>query len=58
MTLEELAAFLRELGQPAFRAKQVYAWLHSRLVTSFDQMTDLPKSLRAVLEERCLLPVV
>ncbi len=54
MTPEELAAFFKELGQPAFRAKQVFRWLY-RGVTSFDEMTDLPKALREQLEERCFL---
>ncbi len=56
MTPEELAAFFKELGQPAFRAKQVFRWLY-RGVTSFDEMTDLPKALREQLEERCFLTV-
>ncbi len=56
MTPEELAAFFKELGQPAFRAKQVFRWLY-RGVISFDEMTDLPKALREQLEERCFLTV-
>ena len=56
MTPEELAAYFKELGQPAFRAKQVFRWLY-RGVTSFDEMTDLPKALREQLEERCFLTV-
>ena len=56
MTPEELAAFFKELGQPAFRAKQVFRWLY-RGVTSFDEMTDLPKALREQLEEHCFLTV-
>ena len=45
MTQAELAAVLKELGQPAFRAKQVYTWLHKG-VRSYDEMTNLPKGLR------------
>ena len=45
MTLEELTAFFKEMGQPAFRAKQVFRWLY-RGVTSFEEMTDLSKGLR------------
>ena len=41
MTLEQMGEFLKGLGQPAFRAKQVFAWLHKG-VTSFDEMTNLP----------------
>ena len=51
MTLPELSALFRELGQPSFRAKQVYTWLH-RGVRSYDQMTNLPKALRDALSER------
>ena len=54
LTLPELQAALTELGQPAFRAKQVYTWLH-RGVRSFDEMTDLPKALRQELAGRYLL---
>jgi len=48
MTQAELAQVLKELGQPAFRAKQVYTWLH-RGVRSYEEMTNLPKSLRDTL---------
>ena len=50
-TLPELQALFKELGQPAFRAKQVYTWLH-RGVRSYEEMSNLPKSLRQTLEER------
>ena len=50
MTQPELAALLKELGQPGFRAKQVYSWLHKG-VRSYDEMTDLPQSLRQQLAE-------
>ncbi len=51
MLLPELTALLEELGQPAFRARQLYGWLH-RPVRSYDEMTNLPRSLRRILEER------
>ena len=50
-TLEEITAALQELGEPAFRGKQVFTWLH-RGVVSFDEMTNLPKALREKLAER------
>ncbi len=50
MTREEIAACLQKLQQPRFRAGQVFRWLH-RGVTSFDEMSDLPKDLRARLAE-------
>ena len=50
MTQSEIGAVLKELGQPAFRAKQVYSWLHKG-VRSYDEMTNLPKQLRDTLSE-------
>ncbi len=51
LTTEEIGAILKELGQPAFRAKQVFSWLHKG-VRSYDEMTNLPQSLRSVLAEK------
>ena len=51
MTLPELSAVLKELGQPGFRAKQVYTWLHKG-VREYEEMTNLPQTLRAQLAER------
>ena len=54
MDLAEMTAYLKELGEPAFRAKQVFQWLH-RGVRSFDEMTNLSKALREKLKADCLL---
>ena len=51
MTLPEMTAALKEMGQPAFRAKQIYTWLHKG-VRSYDEMTNISKDLRAKLEEQ------
>jgi len=51
LTQPELAEILKSLGQPGFRAKQLYRWLHSG-VRSYAQMTDLPKALRDILSEK------
>ena len=51
MTLEEVTAELGTLGEKPFRAKQLYDWLHVKLVTDFDQMSTLSKSLRERLKE-------
>ncbi len=51
MTLPELTAAMKELGQPAFRAKQIYTWLHKG-VRSYDEMTNISKELRGKLNER------
>ena len=50
MTQDEIGTALKELGQPAFRAKQVFSWLHKG-VRSYDEMTNLPKALRERLAE-------
>ena len=51
MTLEEMRQAMQALGQPAFRAGQIYTWLH-RGATSFEDMTNLSRDLRAKLAER------
>ena len=51
MTLTEMNVLFKELGQPAFRAKQVYTWLHKG-VRSYEEMTNLPKAFRQMLEEK------
>ena len=48
MTEAELIELLSDMGQPKFRAGQLYKWLQSG-VTDFDGMTDMPKSLRPKL---------
>lgn len=52
----ELSALVAELGEPGFRAKQIFTWLQKG-VESFDEMTNLPKPLRGKLAERCTLTV-
>ena len=56
MTLEEMTAALKAMGQPSFRGKQVFTWLHKG-VTSFDEMTNLPKDLRDKLKSEFFLTV-
>ena len=51
MTLPELTAAIKEMGQPAFRGKQIYTWLHKG-VTSYDEMTNLSKPLREELAQK------
>jgi 23S rRNA (adenine2503-C2)-methyltransferase len=60
LTLEGLTRFVTEqLGERAFRAGQVYRWLHQRGATTFDEMTDLAKGLRQKLKERAeIVPLV
>lgn len=51
MYLNELENWVKEKGQPAFRAKQLYQWMHEKYVGSVEEMTNLPKSFREVIEE-------
>ena len=51
MTQQEIGAVLKEMGQPTFRAKQVYTWLHKG-VRSYDEMSNLPKTLRDALSQQ------
>lgn len=50
MNMEELTQAFKEMGEPAFRAKQVFVWLHKG-VRSFDEMTNLSKPLRQKLND-------
>ncbi len=54
MTLEEMGALLKNWGEPAFRAGQVFTWLHKGVGT-FDEMTNLPKTLREKLTAECFI---
>ncbi len=47
-----LQQILKQMNQPAFRAKQIHEWLYQRFATSFDDMTNLPKTLRDTLQQR------
>ncbi|MBQ9965859.1 MAG: 23S rRNA (adenine(2503)-C(2))-methyltransferase RlmN [Clostridia bacterium] len=54
MEIDELTSFLETLGEPKFRAKQIFKWLHSG-VTDFDKMSDIKISLREKLKELCYI---
>ena len=51
LTMPEMAAEFQKLGQPGFRAKQVFTWLHKG-ARSYDEMTNLPKALREQLSKQ------
>ena len=51
MNMEELKALMAALGDKPFRAKQIYSWFHEQLVTSYDEMTNIPKSLKEKLKD-------
>ncbi len=52
LTLSELREYFITQSQPAFRAKQVFKWMYGDMVDSFDEMSNLPKSLRNNLSEK------
>lgn len=54
MSLQEVGDVLQSMGQPAYRAKQVFTWLHKG-ARSFSEMTNLPKPLRDQLTQTCIL---
>ena len=55
LPLPRLTEYMKELGQPAFRAKQIFSWVHRKLVTDFSAMTDQPKALLQTFAENCTL---
>lgn len=57
LSKKELEEFLRPMGVKSFRVSQIYSWLHQKQVTSFDEMTNLPLSLREELAAICYISV-
>jgi len=59
LTLPQMQQWLVELGEPPFRAKQLYSWLYQRLATDFSAMTNLPQALRDQLaQEASIGPMI
>lgn len=58
LQLDELTSYFVEIGEKAFRAKQVYEWLWKKSALSFDDMTNLSKSTREKLKENFKIPAV
>ena len=55
LTYDELKEFLLQLGEPKFRAKQIFEWMHIHLVTDFEDMKNIPKVLKEKLAETAVL---
>ena len=53
MNLEELKSYMESIGEKQFRAKQLYQWMHEKQAASFDEMTNLSKSLQEKLKNEC-----
>ncbi len=56
LDLDQLTAMFKDMGEPAFRAKQVWEWLWQKHASSFNDMTNLSKVLRDKLNEQFTLP--
>lgn len=56
LSLKEVENLILTLNLQKFRAKQIYEWLHKSGVFSFDDMTNLSKDLRIILDEKCFIP--
>lgn len=54
MYVHEIKELMKEMGQPSFRAEQIFKWLHNG-VSSFDEMSNLSKDLRTKLNEKCYI---
>lgn len=52
LDINELKSYLKELGEPEFRAGQVFSWIHEKLVNDYSQMSNISKDLRTKLEEK------
>lgn len=52
MAVDELKDWVTSVGQPAFRAKQIYQWFHVKLADSTEEMTNLPKTLRELMDSQ------
>lgn len=55
-TEQELTEYIESIGEKKFHSKQIYKWLHKVNVESFDEMTDISKSLREKLKSSCYIP--
>ena len=51
LTLEELRNYFTSIDEPAFRAEQVFKWMYGVMVDSFDEMNNIPKTLRITLSD-------
>lgn len=55
MDFEDLQLFMAKLNEPKFRGKQIFEWIHKKQVPSFDEMTNVSKSLREKLQQNATL---
>jgi 23S rRNA (adenine2503-C2)-methyltransferase len=55
LKINELKELVESLGEKAFRAKQIYEWLHKKQVNTFLEMTNISKNLVDKLDEKCII---
>ena len=55
LSYSQLEEYIVSLGGKKFRAAQLYQWLHQKLVTDYDECTNIPADLRAILKEKTIL---
>ncbi len=58
LNISELTDLVKSFGEPVFRAKQLYDWMHVKLVSSVDAMSNLPKGFREKIKESCYFTVL
>lgn len=56
LTFKELEEMLQGKGYPKFRAKQIYEWIHKKLVSDYEEMKNVPKEMKEVLREEYPFP--
>ena len=57
-TLPEMEELLANLNQKSYRAKQILKWIHQRGICNFDDMTDLSKELRNIMQDNFILSLI
>lgn len=55
MNIEQINGLLAEMEEKPFRAKQIFEWLHNKQIESFEDMTNISKTLREKLTERAVI---
>jgi 23S rRNA (adenine2503-C2)-methyltransferase len=56
--LEEITEFVRSIGLPAFRARQIHTWIYAKYADSFEPMSDLSRELRESLSQQATVPLL
>ena len=57
-TISQVETYIKTLGEPSFRAKQIFIWLHQKQAESFEQMTNLSAALRLRLAKECYINAI